>query len=260
MPTSPVDTEVPEADPRRRCGRAATRRARAQIPLTDAYWRERAIPELRAHYGWVAAAPVEAMPADELAAAWDEAWARIGRCWSIHFYAIRGPYQVLDDLADLYESVVPDAPPGEALGLIGGGVHELHDVERQLEALAALRPQRPRSPTRFAAAAPTASELAARPEAAAFMTGLDAFLAEHGHLGQGFDDLAMPSWAEEPDLLLTELAKAVEHPPPSAPRSVATAGGEAEALAAASGARWPTTRNASRDSRRCSGSRARSGR
>ena len=112
--------------------------ARAQIPLTDAYWRERAIPELRAHYGWVAAVPVETMPADELAAAWDEAWARIGRCWSIHFYAIRGPYQVLEDLADLYESVVEDASPGEALGLIGGGVHELHDVERQLEALAAL--------------------------------------------------------------------------------------------------------------------------
>ncbi len=78
------------------------------------------------------------MPVDELAAAWDEAWTRIGRCWSIHFYAIRGPYQVLEDLADLYESVVEEASPGEALGLIGGGVHELHDVERQLEALAAL--------------------------------------------------------------------------------------------------------------------------
>ena len=38
--------------------------------------------------------------------------ARIGRCWSIHFYAIRGPYQVLEDLADLYESVIESAGTG----------------------------------------------------------------------------------------------------------------------------------------------------
>ena len=207
-----VDTEVPEAD-RDAMWARRDEAARAQIPLTDAYWRERAIPELRAHYGWVAAVPVEAMPADELAAAWDEAWARIGRCWSIHFYAIRGPYQVLEDLADLYESVVEDASPGEALGLIGGGVHELHDVERQLEALAALVVATPEVADSIRQRDVTASELAMRPEAAALMTGLDAFLAAHGHLGQGFDDLAMPSWAEDPDLLLTELAKRVEYPP-----------------------------------------------
>ena len=58
------------------------------------------------------------------------------------------------------------------------------------------------------------------------MTGLDAFLAEHGHLGQGFDDLAMPSWAEDPDLLLTELAKRVEYPPAGRRRGTSrTAGG-----------------------------------
>ena len=74
---------------------------------------------------------------------------RIGRCWSIHFYAIRGPYQVLEDLADLYESVIEAPAPGEALGLIGGGDHELQAVERDLEALAAIvaadaRPRRRR--------------------------------------------------------------------------------------------------------------------
>ena len=83
-----------------------------------------------------------------------------------------------------------------------------------------------------------------RPEAATLMTGLDAFLAAHGHLGQGFDDLAMPSWAEEPDLLLTELAKRVEHPPAvGAGERRERQAAEAEVLAAGGpGARWPTIR------------------
>ena len=38
------------------------------------------------------------------------------------------------------------------------------------------------------------------------MSELRAFLAEHGHLGQGFDDLALASWGEEPEMLLAEIA------------------------------------------------------
>ena len=96
-------------------------RARRASRRPHAYWRDVAVPELSAAYAWVAARPVETMPAGELAETWDEVWARIGRCWSIHFYAIRGPYQVLEDLADLYESVIEAPTPGEALALIGGG-------------------------------------------------------------------------------------------------------------------------------------------
>ncbi len=55
--------------------------------------------------------------------------------------------------------------------------------------------------------------MAELPEAAAFLEALDRFLADHGHLGQNFDDLALASWIEEPGLLFTELAKRLEHPP-----------------------------------------------
>ena len=98
-----LDTRVPEEEQPAMWDRR-TERARARIPLTEAYWRDEAVPELRGHYAWVDGLAVEAMPGDELAERWDEAWTRIGRCWSIHFYAIRGPYQVLDDLADRYEA------------------------------------------------------------------------------------------------------------------------------------------------------------
>ena len=207
-----LDTEVAEAEQPAMWDRR-TEGARARIPLTDAYWRDDAVPELRGHYAWIDGLAVESMPGDELAERWDEAWTRIGRCWSIHFYAIRGPYQVLDDLADRYEAIVAGAPPGQGLALIAGGVHELHDVERRLESLAALVAATPALAAHIRQPNPTVAELVNLPGGDLFATELDAFLIEHGHLGQPFDDLEVSSWAEEPDQLLVELAKRVEHPP-----------------------------------------------
>jgi pyruvate,water dikinase len=190
-----------------------TEASRAAVAVTDAYWRERAIPELRGHYAWVASLPIDAMSGDELADAWDEVWRRMARCWSIHFWVIRGPYQVIEDLADLYESVVPDASPGEATGLIGGTITELHDVERQLEGLVTMAAAEPAIRDRLAVHGTTPTDLADLPEAAAFLGALARFLETHGHLGQNFDDLALASWIEEPGLLFTELAKRLAHPP-----------------------------------------------
>ena len=85
--------------------------------MTDAYWREKAIPELSAAYAWVADLPGRVDVRRRVGRDVGEAWRRMSRCWSIHFWVIRGPYQVVEDLADLYESIVKDASPGEATGL-----------------------------------------------------------------------------------------------------------------------------------------------
>lgn len=204
-------TDVPKSE-REAMWALRTERAREVVRTADAYWRESAIPELTANYAWVAERPVETMPAADLAATWSEVWARISRCWSIHFYAIRGPYQVLDDLADLYESVIEKPSPGEALGLIGGGQNDLHDVERELEGLAAIVVATPGLPERLAESGVTVAELAGMPGAERFAVAMDAFLTKHGHLGQSFDDLTLASWAEEPGLLLAELGKRVAYP------------------------------------------------
>ncbi|MFL5674782.1 MAG: PEP-utilizing enzyme [Chloroflexota bacterium] len=187
---------------------------RAAIPLSHGYW-QKAVAELTGIYSWIEARPVETAPLEDLAPTWDDAWARIARAWSIHFYAIRGPYQVLDDLADLYESVVPDASPGEALGLIGGTVHELHEVERGLERLASLAAESAAVEQIVRRSGITVDEIERLPEAATFADAFRAFLAEHGHLGQMYDDLALASWIEEPELLITEIAKRIEHPMPT---------------------------------------------
>ena len=160
-------TDVPEAEQEAMWERR-TVAARAAIKDADAYWHERAVPEVSAAYAWVAARPVETMPLPELAETWDEVWARIGRCWAIHFYAIRGPYQVLDDLADLYESAIEAQTPGEALGLIGGGDHELQAVERDLEELAAIARATPGLAERLCEPGVTVEELAAVPGAEPF--------------------------------------------------------------------------------------------
>ena len=97
---------------------------REHTPLAIDYW-ARSVPELRGLYAEIAAIEVEALPAEQLAEAWDRAWQRTQRAWAIHFYAITGPYQVMDDLADLYESIIETPHPGEALKLIQGTIHEL---------------------------------------------------------------------------------------------------------------------------------------
>jgi phosphohistidine swiveling domain-containing protein len=205
---------------------------RAVVPITGAYWRERALRELPELYSEVDGVPVETLTADELAAAWEPAWGRISRAWRIHFFAITGPYQALNDLADLYESAVPGASPGEGLRLVQGGIAELQEVESGLQQLGQLAAGHPAlHDWLLAAEDPTLPQLAALPNGAAFVAAISEFLARHGHLGQGFDDLALPSWGEEPSLLLVELAKRLRQPAADAADRQARLASESDTLA-----------------------------
>jgi phosphohistidine swiveling domain-containing protein len=206
---------------------------KAAVPLASAYWREQALPELRAIYEHVDGVPVADLEPSDLADAWEEAWRRCGRAWEIHFYAIIGPYQALDDLADVYESVVSDAPPGEALRLVHGRMEELQAVEAGVSELARLAASEATLAARLrGSSSRTIESLAAMPEAAAFVKTLEAFLTHHGHMGQGFDDLAQASWSEEPERLLAEVAKRLEHPHSDTDARRAAVGPDAEALVA----------------------------
>ena len=193
---------------------------REHTPLAAAYWR-RAVPELRSLYGWISEVPVDGLAAVELAEAWEGAWRRTERAWRIHFYAITGPYQILDDLADFYEALVPDAAPGEALRLVQGRIEDLEDVDTRLGRLADLAGATPGLAAAIAEEPPPEmAAIAALPGGPLFLGELDEFLRLHGHLGQGFDDLGLASWAEEPSMVLSDIAKRLEHPPePAAERS-----------------------------------------
>jgi phosphohistidine swiveling domain-containing protein len=204
---------------------------REHTPLANEYW-ERAVPELRELYRWIADLAVDDLPAAELAEAWEGAWERAQRAWSIHFYAITGPYQVLDDLADLYESVIETAPPGEAMRLIQGTIDELVAVDVGMSRLTDLIAASPSLAAAIGAnPVPSLEDLATLPGGQAFVVELRGFLDEHGHLGQGFDDFGQASWAEEPAMVLTEIVKRLEHPVEPAIERATRLAREADVLA-----------------------------
>ena len=205
---------------------------RDRIDGTGAWWRTEVLPELRTLYEWISGVDVDGLPGDALAAAWADAWEAGHRAWALHFVAIMGPYQAVEDLADLYEAVTPGAPPSEAMTLIQGYGDDLFEVELASEALATMAGATPAVAARLRAGdAVSRADLLGLEGGPAFVARLDAFLAEHGHLGQPCDDFAFPSWVEEPGLYLTELAKRIDHPPIPAAERRTRLRAEADALA-----------------------------
>lgn len=212
---------------------------RARIPVTRAYWQDEALPELRRIFDGIAAIPVDDLPAAELASAWLDAWAGASRSWVIHFISIMGPYQVLEDLSDAYARVMGPGRDAEALMLIGGAHHELEEVEAGVERLAVLAASGPALRAaieaavdaggkagvvgpRVPAAAVGLDDLRGLAGGGAFVDAFEAFVAEHGHLGQNHDDLRLASWADEPQLLLARVATRLRNPAqPSAEREAA---------------------------------------
>jgi pyruvate,water dikinase len=181
---------------------------RAFVAESEAYWDGTAMPEIMESRAWFRAVPVESMGLADLADAWIEAWQRADRTWEIHFIAIRGAYQITDDLSEFYESVVPDAAPGAALRLIQGRFGALHEAEVWLDRLTGTVRADPTLRAAFAEGPPPSIEaLAALPEAEALIDDVREFLDAHGHLGGSFDDIAFPSWIEEPSIVLGDIAR-----------------------------------------------------
>jgi pyruvate,water dikinase len=205
--------------------------ARARVPVTDRYWRDELLPELHDLYARMDAVPAETAPLADLADAWEAGWAARQRAWNIHFDIIQGPYQAMEDLVDAYDAATPGAAPGEAVRLAAGGRHELYDMEVATERLASMAAAEPAVAAALTSGVRSVDELRSLPGGEAFMATLDAFLAQHGHVGQSVDDLALASWAEEPANFLGELTKRLEHPPEPAEERRARLERDAEALA-----------------------------
>jgi phosphohistidine swiveling domain-containing protein len=209
-----------------------TEARRARIPHTAAYWRDEALPELRAVYREIDEVPVDELPPDRLSVAWERAWISAERAWEIHFYVITGPYQVLDDLANRYEKLVDNATASEALGLVAGLVDELRQAEEGLERLTTVAAAVPMLADRLRTGGPATIEgIETLDGAAAFVAELRSFLAVHGHLGQIGEDLGNASWLEDAGPLLADIGKRLERPPAPAAERWAARAAEAEAIA-----------------------------
>lgn len=211
---------------------------RTRIPITRTYWNEEVLPELTRIFESIAGLPIDDLDGDAAATAWIDAWASISRAWVLHFISIMGPYQVLEDLSDVYATAVGPGRDAEALELVRGDAHELKEVDRGIESLTALAAEAGLADLLSAAVAsgpPTAEldlgELRATHGARPFVDELERFLERHGHLGQNHDDLAQASWAEAPRLLLNRILANLRQPPPSSRERAAALARRAEDLA-----------------------------
>lgn len=202
-----VQVDASESDlPALREREEASRSTQARV--VRGYWDRTVLPTLLRAYAWMRDLPVETAPLTEVAAEWADLWARLPLLWGMHFMTNAGSYRAVNELADLYESVVTGAHPGEALALVQGLPNDLQRVQRDTYLL-----------TEKARALPAVADLFARDSAGTldalptvaggpeFLSALRAFLETHGHLGQPFDDLALPSWGDDPAPLLAEVRK-----------------------------------------------------
>jgi phosphohistidine swiveling domain-containing protein len=214
---------------------------RDRMHVCAAFWNDEVLPEILDLEAEIRAIPVESLPLDELSEAWVRAWAAGARMWQLHFNLVHIPYQVIEDLADLYEGLFPDAPKGEAAAMSAGTHSELVDVDLGMERLAAIAARHAALRDLLVASATggpderrvlQVADLEGVEGAPELLTELDSFLLRHGHLGQGMDDLGMPSWAEEPAMVLANVGTRLAAPPEAPEDRRRRLEAEAERLAA----------------------------
>ena len=181
---------------------------------TGTVWYDDILPEVRSIYDRIDAVDADGPPAD-VAAAWESSWLAAERVWKLHVLTA-GQIQVLIDLEAAYAAAKPGAAEGEAFRLIQGDRHELFEMELATERLAAMAAASLAVAAELRAGNRSVEDIRSIPGGERFVAALEAFLEQHGHLGQTSDDLAIPSWSQAPDRILDELAKRLDAPPPPA--------------------------------------------
>jgi len=183
---------------------------RAQV--TESYWDDQVVPELRTIYARIDAIDAGRLPGPDLAAAWDTAWRDAERAWQLHMDVLPSVYRAREELTVVYAMAVPGASRGDSNRLLQGSENELVDMDRATQELAAFASAQPAVADALRSGTRSLGALEALEGGPAFVAAVNATLAIHGHLGQLADDLGMPSFGEEPELYVTEVAKRLDGP------------------------------------------------
>jgi len=190
-------------------GTAVLGRRRAHARQLARKWNEEYLPKVRVDLAWMRALRPEALDATSAASAWAELWRRVNHIWAIHMKVTSGAYAIMDELAEAYEALT-GWPGVEALSFTSGRAATLQRQHRDLHVLLERIRSAPAVAGPIAAgAARTREAIAALPGGAAVVAALDAFLTDHGDVGQLFNDLRAPAWADDPSLLVAELARSL---------------------------------------------------
>ncbi len=169
-------------------------------------WRDDYLPSVRAHYAWMRSLALDAISGAGAAALWNELWRRVNDIWTTHMLVVTGAYSAVDELARAYTQLT-GRPDAEALELVQGRAMTLQRMQAELHRLV----EELRREERLAAAIErgdvrSVEDVRALSGSAA-AAPIEAFLADHGDVGQAFGDLGSPPWADDQPLLFDELAR-----------------------------------------------------
>ena len=181
------------------------RRAAARTLGRD--WPERYLPSVLAHFDWMRTVRIDDRPS--ALAAWDAFWPRVNDIWLTHMLVVPPVYSLLEELAQLYASLTGH-PATDVPAFWQGRAETLQRMQQRMHDLAALI----RGVPAVARALPTIrrlDELDGLEGGPKVRAALETFLAEHGDVGQANFDTESPAWADDPRLLLVELARLVQH-------------------------------------------------
>ena len=188
---------------------AVLARRRAHARQLARLWDEEYLPKVRADLDWMRTLRPAELDAVAAVGSWSELWRRVNHIWVIHMMVTSGAYGIMDELAEVYEAVT-GRPGVEALSFTSGRAAILQQQQRDFHGLLERIRGLPAVARSIAAgAAPTCAAVAALPGGAAAIAALDEFLAVHGNVGQLLNDLHAPAWADDPSLLITELARSL---------------------------------------------------
>ncbi len=191
-----------------------SRRGRlAQTNVVRQYWEQQVFPILMDTYKWMQRAPIKTASLDEVADLWDDLWQRVHHLYRLHFMTNAGSYQSMDSLIDLCTSLLEGLSEADALQLVQGLPTDLQRVQRDLFVLARQAQGDGKVAAIIMRRPPAAlKELKSFAGGQEFLRALDEFLTRHGHLGQPYDDLSLPSWADTPVLVIEEIRKRLQGP------------------------------------------------
>ena len=178
-------------------------------------WDDELLPELREQYAWMRGLAVAQMTGDDAADAWLDMWRRVSRIWTIHFIVTGSAYPVMEELAQAYEELV-GGNGAEALAITQGRAPTLQRLEADLHGLAETTRRWPAIAATLADGERSVSKLADLEGGPEFARAFDAFLGEHGDIGQENFDLESVAWRDDPARVLAVVAQRLrsvgEHP------------------------------------------------
>jgi pyruvate,water dikinase len=195
----------------------AQQKLSAAVARLGDLWEKDLLPEIKEHLTFWEEFDLSGAALPALRAHLDESLIRYARLWALHFVMIWPTFVAMSSFDDLYHDLFGDEDAAGAYRLLQGFDNKVLETDRALWRLSRDVLALPAVQAIFAGEAPAdvVPALTQLPEGQAFLTHLQAFLAEYGQRGvdSNLFELASPHWwIEDPTPVITHLQDYMARP------------------------------------------------